>query len=52
MENHFSLSPDIDWDLRQLEGIGQVRNVVMSPDGYIYFANETPGKIMRMIPVE
>jgi glucose/arabinose dehydrogenase len=35
-----------------LEGIGRVRNVVMSPDGYIYFAIETPGKIMRLIPVE
>jgi glucose/arabinose dehydrogenase len=35
-----------------LEGIGRVRNVVMSPDGYIYFAIETPGKIMRLMPVE
>jgi glucose/arabinose dehydrogenase len=35
-----------------LEGIGRVRNVVMSPDGYIYLAIETPGAIMRLIPIE
>ncbi|MHC1733201.1 MAG: PQQ-dependent sugar dehydrogenase [Bacteroidales bacterium] len=35
-----------------LKGIGRVRNVVMSPDGYIYFAIETPGYILRLIPVE
>lgn len=35
-----------------LEGIGRVRNVVMSPDGYIYVAIETPGKILRLVPSE
>lgn len=35
-----------------LEGIGRVRNVVMSPDGYIYISIETPGKILRLMPVE
>ncbi len=35
-----------------LEGIGRVRNVVMSPDGYIYLSIETPGKILRLIPAE
>jgi len=35
-----------------LEGIGRVRNVVMSPDGLIYVAIESPGKIVRLIPVE
>jgi hypothetical protein len=24
----------------------------MSPDGYIYVAVETPGKILRLVPVE
>ena len=35
-----------------LPGIGRVRNVVMSPDGYIYLSIETPGKILRLMPVE
>lgn len=35
-----------------LEGIGRVRNVVMGPDGLIYIAAETPGAIMRLMPVE
>ena len=35
-----------------LKGIGRVRNVAMSPDGYIYFAVETPGYILRLIPIE
>jgi aldose sugar dehydrogenase len=35
-----------------IEGIGRVRNVKMGPDGYIYVAIETPGKIVRLIPVE
>ncbi len=34
-----------------LEGIGRVRNVVMSPDGLVYVAIENPGKIVRLIPV-
>ncbi len=33
-----------------LEGIGRVRNVEMSPDGYIYVAIENPGKILKLIP--
>ena len=35
-----------------LKGIGRVRNVVMGPDGLIYFAIETPGYIFRLIPIE
>jgi glucose/arabinose dehydrogenase len=35
-----------------LEGIGRVRNVVVSPDGYIYVSVETPGKIVRLVPVD
>ena len=35
-----------------LEGIGRVRNVVMSPDGYVYVAIENPGKILRLMPIE
>jgi glucose/arabinose dehydrogenase len=35
-----------------LEGIGRVRNVVMSPDGLIYVAIENPGKILRLMPIE
>jgi len=35
-----------------LQGIGRVRNVVVGPDGLIYVATETPGKIVRLLPVE
>ncbi len=35
-----------------LENIGRVRNVEMSPDGYIYVAIEKPGKILKLIPIE
>ena len=35
-----------------LKGIGRVRNVVMSPDGFIYFAIETPGYILRLMPID
>jgi len=35
-----------------LDGIGRVRNVVVSPDGFIYVAIETPGKILRLVPIE
>ena len=35
-----------------LEGIGRVRNVVQSPDGYLYVAIETPGKILKLTPIE
>lgn len=35
-----------------LTGIGRVRNVVVSPEGLIYVAIESPGKIVRLMPVE
>ena len=35
-----------------VEGIGRVRNVVMSPEGLVYIALEQPGRIVRLIPVE
>lgn len=34
-----------------LEGIGRVRNVEISPDGFIYVAVEEPGFIVKLIPV-
>jgi glucose/arabinose dehydrogenase len=34
-----------------LQGIGRVRNVVIGPDELIYVATETPGKIIRLVPV-
>lgn len=37
---------------RILEGIGRIRDVHMAPDGYIYFSNESDGKISRIVPVE
>ena len=37
---------------RLLEGIGRVRNVRMSPDGYIYVAVEEPGKILKLVPAD
>lgn len=33
-----------------LEGIGRVRHVAQSPDGYIYVAVEGPGKIVKLMP--
>jgi aldose sugar dehydrogenase len=35
-----------------LQGIGRVRNVVVSPDGFIYVAIENPGKIVKLLPVQ
>lgn len=35
-----------------LLNIGRVRNVAVSPDGLIYVAIETPGKIVRLVPVD
>ena len=35
-----------------LPDIGRVRNVVMSPDGYVYVAIESPGKILKLVPVQ
>ncbi len=37
---------------RLLEGVGRVRNVEMSPDGFVYVAIETPGKILKLVPVD
>lgn len=34
-----------------LEGIGRVRNVEMSPDGYIFVALEKPGRILKLVPL-
>jgi len=34
-----------------LEGIGRVRNVRVGPDGFIYVAAESPGFIVRLLPV-
>lgn len=34
-----------------LENIGRVRNVKVSPDGYIYVAIEKPGKILKLYPI-
>lgn len=34
-----------------LDKVGRVRAVVESPDGYIYVATETPGMLMKLVPV-
>lgn len=34
-----------------LENIGRVRNVKMSPDGFVYVAMEQPGFIVRLLPI-
>jgi len=34
-----------------LEDVGRVRNVQISPDGYIYVSIERPGKILRLVPM-
>jgi len=34
------------------QGIGRVRNVVMSPDGLVYIGLEEPGMIVRIAPIE
>ncbi len=36
---------------RLLEGIGRVREVKMSPDGYIYVGVENPGRILKLVPI-
>jgi aldose sugar dehydrogenase len=33
-----------------LDGMGRVRDVSQSPDGYIYISFEKPGKIVRLTP--
>jgi aldose sugar dehydrogenase len=35
-----------------LEGAGRVRHIVMSPDGFIYVAVESPGVIVKLVPVQ
>ena len=35
-----------------LKEIGRLRNVEISPDGYVYVAVESPGLIIKLIPVE
>ncbi len=37
---------------RLLENIGRVRAVEQSPDGYLYVATETPGMLLKLIPVK
>lgn len=37
---------------RLLEGIGRVREVKVSPDGYIYVGVEAPGRIIKLVPVK
>ena len=34
-----------------LPGIGRVRNVALSPEGYIYISTESPGYIYRIVPI-
>lgn len=35
-----------------LENAGRVRHVTMSPDGYIYVAMESPGIVVKLVPVK
>lgn len=37
---------------RILQDMGRIRDIVMGPDGYIYFSNESEGTISRIVPVE
>lgn len=37
---------------RLLAGEGRIRDVRLSPDGFIYIANETTGSILKLVPVE
>ncbi len=34
-----------------LKNIGRIRDIQMSPDGYIYFSKEDPGVVYKIIPV-
>lgn len=38
-------------ETRYFEGEGRIRNVVQSPDGFIYFSDETNGALYRLEPV-
>jgi len=35
-----------------IENIGRVRAIEQSPDGYLYVATETPGMLLRLVPVK
>jgi aldose sugar dehydrogenase len=35
-----------------LDKVGRVRAVVESPDGYIYVATESPGMLLKLVPVQ
>lgn len=35
-----------------LENAGRVRNVTISPDGYIYVSVESPGVVVKLVPVD
>jgi glucose/arabinose dehydrogenase len=35
-----------------LENAGRVRHVTVSPDGYIYVATESPGIVVKLVPVK
>jgi glucose/arabinose dehydrogenase len=35
-----------------LKNIGRIRDIQVSPDGYIYFSKENPGVVYKMVPVE
>ena len=37
---------------RMLKGIGRVRNIAQSPDGFLYMATENPGIIYRLVPAK
>ncbi|MFB9864169.1 PQQ-dependent sugar dehydrogenase [Rufibacter immobilis] len=37
---------------RLLQDVGRIRDVRMSPDGYVYIAVENPGIIYRLVPVK
>jgi glucose/arabinose dehydrogenase len=38
-------------ELRYFEGQGRIRDVVLSPDGYLYMINETTNEIIKVLPV-
>jgi aldose sugar dehydrogenase len=35
-----------------LENIARVRAIEQSPDGYLYVATETPGMLLKIVPVK
>lgn len=42
---------DVVHEESMLDGIGRVRAIEQSPDGYLYIAVENPGKIVKLVPV-